>query len=83
MRGHGLRVLQSAAGFEIGGDARGAEGMAACPGTSGERHAKRLCALRKYGVGCKASLVRTCRNAGTRLPLFSTDPAALDTGIQS
>jgi len=29
VRRHGLRVFQSAAGFEIGGDARGAEGMAA------------------------------------------------------
>jgi hypothetical protein len=28
MRGHGLRVLQRAAGFQIGGDAGGAEGMA-------------------------------------------------------
>jgi hypothetical protein len=27
VRGHGLRVFQRAAGFEIGGDARGAEGM--------------------------------------------------------
>ena len=31
VRGHGLRVLQSAAGFEIGRDAGGAEGMAADP----------------------------------------------------
>jgi hypothetical protein len=29
VRSHGLRVFQSAAGFQIGGDARGAEGMAA------------------------------------------------------
>ena len=31
MRRHHLRVLQPAAGFQIGGDARGAEGMAADP----------------------------------------------------
>jgi hypothetical protein len=31
VRRHHLRVLQPAAGFQIGGDARGAEGMAADP----------------------------------------------------
>jgi hypothetical protein len=32
----GLRILQSAAGFKIGGDPRGAEGMAADPGARPE-----------------------------------------------
>jgi hypothetical protein len=32
VRRHGLRVFERAAGFKIGGDARGAEGMAADPG---------------------------------------------------
>jgi hypothetical protein len=36
MRSHGLRVLQRAAGFKIGGDARGAEGMATDPGARAE-----------------------------------------------
>jgi hypothetical protein len=36
MRGHRLCVLQRAAGFKIGGDARGAEGMAADPGSRAE-----------------------------------------------
>jgi hypothetical protein len=36
VRGHRLGVLQSAAGFTIGGDARGAEGMAADPGARAE-----------------------------------------------
>jgi hypothetical protein len=36
VRGHGLRVLQGAAGFKIGGDARGAEGMAADPASRAE-----------------------------------------------
>jgi hypothetical protein len=35
MRGHGLGVLKSTASFQIGGDARGAEGMAADPGALG------------------------------------------------
>jgi hypothetical protein len=35
VRGHGLRVFECAAGFQIGGDARGAEGMAADPGALG------------------------------------------------
>jgi hypothetical protein len=36
MGGHGLCVLQGAAGFKIRGDARGAEGMAAHPDTCAE-----------------------------------------------
>ena len=36
VRGHRLRVLQRSTGFQIGGDARGAEGMAADPGARAE-----------------------------------------------
>jgi hypothetical protein len=36
VRGHDLRVLERAAGFEIGGDARGAESMAANPNSRAE-----------------------------------------------
>ena len=36
MRGHGLRILKRSAGFKLGGDARGAEGMAADPGARAE-----------------------------------------------
>src|SRR5208283_3196659 len=36
VRGHGLRVFQGAAGFEIGRDSRGPEGMAADPDARAE-----------------------------------------------
>ena len=41
VRGHRLGVLQRAAGFEIGGDARGAEDIAADPGARAEPAARR------------------------------------------
>ena len=51
MRSHGLRVLQRAAGFKIGGDARGAEGVAADPGARAElaRRGAGSCARRRRG----------------------------------
>jgi hypothetical protein len=41
VRRHGLRVLQSAASLQIGGDAHGAEGMAADPNTRASSAARR------------------------------------------
>jgi hypothetical protein len=54
VRGHGLGVLQRAAGFKIGGDARGAESMAADPGALGRVGPSR----RKSDAGGKGAALR-------------------------
>ena len=58
VRGHRLGVLQRAAGFEIGGDARGAEDIAADPGARAELrgaaldHAPGVDAVHRRGGEC-------------------------------
>jgi hypothetical protein len=80
--GHDLRVLQSAAGFKIGGDARGAEGMAADPGARAELGGATLdhapgvarCIFVRQRAGAAGGSGRgePCRRRGCRPPLYKS-----------
>ena len=80
VRGHGLGVLQRAAGFKISGDARGAEGMAADPDSACRvrRRGAGSCARRRRGSwllprACRCGRRRSGRKCNDRLAQWCDD----------